>query len=483
MAAPATALLADQRGNGSAGAAAQPRVMRAALTDDTNIAVTGPRRFVRVAGLRGFHRTSVSTRAVLKTDLHTALRGSVSLWFAPLEDISTSRPSVPSTLPLISNGTPPDDADSMAWGLYWNNGYPQLLGKCAPGGVWSQLDKSLAPFVYAEKLNLRRAQWYHVAISWDRPQGRLDLYVNGMPAGHNHRAGNFPVSGSQLCLGNPMMVLRDLVMQDRVPTAAEIRQQYESGRPPGHHDADTELRQLLNPVALPQLDLKLDASWAETYRCAFQDSRETAEWTRQGPHGRLDRFRMETTREGLLIETPDVIGVETRMYLWSGRVFEGDHWIEYDFRLESSEGLALLVVCASGMQREDFISDHGVPRTGSMGTILGATRNYHWEYVRRVEAMRTDVETQWVSKNPFFRNLHSGCIPRLERDRWYRLRFVKVGPRLHGSIDGKTVFDVRDEPFQNHGPVYDFGRIALRQMYKTRMRYRNLVVHTRNTLA
>jgi hypothetical protein len=356
------------------------------------------------------------------------------------------------------------------------------MGKFAPGSVWSQMDNALAPFVYAEKLNLHQGRWYHVAINWDRPEGRLQLYVNGMAAGHNHRAGNFPVSGDELFLGNPMMVLREVVIQDRILSEAEIRQQYNSIRPSANHPVDRELGPLLIPVTLPELDLKLDGSWTPTYRCTFQDSRETAAWQRQGPQRHLDRFRMETTKDGLLIETPDDIDTETRMYLWSGRTFEGDQWIEYDFRIESPEGLGLLVVCASGMQREDFISDHGMPQTGSMSTIVSGTRNYHWEYVRRVEAMRTDVETQWVSKNPFARNLHSGCIPRLERDRWYRLRFVKSGNRLHGSIDGKTVFDVRDDGFQNHGPVYNFGRIALRQMYKTRMRYRNLAVHTKNGL-
>ncbi|MEB2364255.1 MAG: DUF1961 family protein [Bryobacterales bacterium] len=88
-----------------------------------------------------------------------------------------------------------------------------------------------------------------------------------------------------------------------------------------------------------------------------------------------------------------------------------------------------------------------------------------------------------MSKNPFSRHLHSACIPRLEQDRWRRLRLVKAGERLHGSIDGRTVFDVHDVPFQNNGPVYSFGRIALRQMYKTKMRYRDLVVHSRNEFA
>jgi hypothetical protein len=45
------------------------------------------------------------------------------------------------------------------------------------------------------------------------------------------------------------------------------------------------------------------------------------------------------------------------------------------------------------------------------------------------------------------------------------------------------VFDVRDDPFQSYGSAYNFGRMAFRQMYKTRMRYRDLVVYTRDGLA
>ena len=142
-------------------------------------------------------------------------------------------------------------------------------------------------------------------------------------------------------------------------------------------------------------------------------------------------------------------------------------------------GLALVVMCASGMQRESFIDDHGVQSTGSMGTILRDVRNYHWEYVRRVEAMRTNVETQYLAKNPFGHKLHLSTIPRFERNRWYRLRLIKAGNRLHGSIDGQTVFDYTDTAFGNNGPVYNFGRIALRQMYHTALRYRNLELWTR----
>ena len=78
------------------------------------------------------------------------------------------------------------------------------------------------------------------------------------------------------------------------------------------------------------------------------------------------------------------------------------------------------------------------------------------------------------------RSLHAGSMPRLIQNRWHRLRFVMIGNRLQGSIDGNTVFDVKDNAFQRHGPILDFGRIGLRQMYQTTMRYRNIVVYEKD---
>jgi len=143
----------------------------------------------------------------------------------------------------------------------------------------------------------------------------------------------------------------------------------------------------------------------------------------------------------------------------------------------SPRGLALVMWCASGMQGEDVIGDHGLTQSGSMGSMLSRYRNYHWEFVRRVEAMRTDVETQYVNKNPWSKSLYVGCVPRFEPNKWYRLSCIKVGNRLIGLLDGKVVFDVEDDPYDNNGPLLNSGRIVLRQMYHTAMRYRNFVVY------
>ena len=115
-----------------------------------------------------------------------------------------------------------------------------------------------------------------------------------------------------------------------------------------------------------------------------------------------------------------------------------------------------------------------------MSDMLSNYRNYHWEYMRRVEAMRTDVETQYLHKNPWGKGLYVGCLPRFEQNRWYKMQMIKKGKHLYGAIDGKLVFDVEEDPYDNNGPLLDRGRVVLRQMYHTAMRYRNFVTYTKN---
>ena len=133
------------------------------------------------------------------------------------------------------------------------------------------------------------------------------------------------------------------------------------------------------------------------------------------------------------------------------------------------------------MQREDFIADHPPRTSGSMGTIItDNVRNYHWEFFRRTGDVRADLGTQVLVKNPWLRPLGMATLDRLAVDQWHRLLFVQEGARIRAAIDGRWVFDVHDDPLNNTGPVFNFGRIGLRLMYQTRMRFRDLKIWNRN---
>lgn len=152
----------------------------------------------------------------------------------------------------------------------------------------------------------------------------------------------------------------------------------------------------------------------------------------------------------------------------------------FDFRPEQATGLALLVVQASGMQREDFLTDHPPRTSGAMDTIIAdRVRNYHWEFFRHAVDVRGDLATQVLVKNPWMRPLAMSSLAPLALDEWHHLLLVQEGDRLRGAIDGLWAFDVRDDPDSHSGPVLDRGRVALRLMYGTKMRFRNLNVWSR----
>jgi len=459
------------------------------LHDATGLSLQGPHRFLTIAGLTGFQPTSLKTKATLSTALHRGPTGALSFWFSPLENAgfyslserARGIVSEATVFPLVSDASPARDRNQMTFGLYWTSGYPQIVGKFAGGGIWEQLDFGLAPFVYAERLPLRAGAWYHVALTWDKPRTELRLHVNGRLMGYSNKADNIAVPAETLHLGNPAMVMRDLRIEPAAPAEAEIRARYAAQRPAGNGAADEDIHLAVDVIDRPPLDLVRDRAWREAYATDFTRQSDVDQWVFQTGDAHRGEFTVKATAEGLLAQTPDNIAKESRMYLWSPRNFEGDQWIEYDFRPESKDGLSLLTVCCRGPLREDFLLDREMEKTGAMNIITTKTLNYHWEYVRRVEIMRRDLETQYLAKNPWGWKMHYGCIPRLEENRWHRLRFVKAGPRLHGSIDGRTVFDVTDDGSGNSGPLLNFGRIGLRQMYKTRMSYRNLAVHERKT--
>lgn len=455
------------------------------LSDASQLKIDGPHRFIKVAGITGLQITSLKTKAFVETQALNGDKGSLSLWMSPLEDMNKF-PEVGESVsmlhyPLVSDYFPPNKTDSCSFSVYYQGyHYPRVIGRFTNGSFWGQMDFGLAPFVYAEELPLKKGQWYNFTITWDKPANVLKMYINGMLVGHNFSAKSFRKAGTSLYIGNPLMLISRLKIQPEVLSEQQVESSYQQLRPESNIVSENTIREVVTPQNKPAIPFKPDATWKKAYECSFTNPEEFKKWTFQTGDLYRDKFKLEVSKEGLYFETPNVIHRESRGYLWCPLSVEGDQWIEYEFQLVSPKGLALLIMCASGLQGEDIINDHGLKKTGAMQDMLINYRNYHWEYMRRVEAMRTDVETQYVHKNPWGKGLYVGCVPRFEQNRWYKMQFIRKGNRLYGAIDGKTVFDVEENPYDNNGPLLNSGRVVLRQMYHTAMKYRNFVIYTKD---
>lgn len=189
----------------------------------------------------------------------------------------------------------------------------------------------------------------------------------------------------------------------------------------------------------------------------------------------------QITPEGLLIQTPDQIHTETRVYFWSPVSFEGDVAVEFEFRPEQNTGLALLVVQATGLQREDFLTDHPPRTTGSLSTIIGdRIKNYHWEFFRKAVDVRATWARRCSSKTPG--SGHSG---------WPTCRPLKWAYGTNCSSCRKAATCARRSmvagrstckttPSTRAGQFINSGCIGLRLMYASRMRFKNLKIWNRD---
>jgi hypothetical protein len=450
------------------------------LTSASQINIQGSHRFIKIAGITGLHVSSLKTKAYIETDAFKSDKGTVSFWMSPLENIDKAHNAGSFSLiyPFLSDTYPADAVDSSNFSIYYQGThYPRVIGRFTDGNFWGQMDFGLAPFVYAEALPLHKNQWYNVALTWDKHAETLIMYINGELVGHNFSAKAFKQVKNKIYIGNPLMVISKLKIQPQLLSREEVKKEYLSKRPVTNQLSDNTIKSIVIPQKKQALEFQLDKSWKKTYECSFTKKSDLDAWIFQTGDKYKDKFKLEVTDSGLIWETPNIIHTESRGYLWCPVIAEGDQCIEFEFQLLSPKGLSLLIMCASGMQGEDIIEDHGLRKTGSMSDMNLNYRNYHWEYMRRVEAMRTDVETQYVNKNPWGKSLYVGCVPRFEQNRWIKIRFYKIDNKLYGTLDGKTVFSTEDNPFDNNGPGLNAGRVVLRQMYHTSMKYRNFVIY------
>ena len=142
------------------------------------------------------------------------------------------------------------------------------------------------------------------------------------------------------------------------------------------------------------------------------------------------------------------------------------------------------MVQASGMNREDFMGDYPLRTGGRMTTVYGEdVRNYYWEYYREMADMRNDHANSALMKNPFLYPLSFSALDTpVEKNVWQKLQFLQIGNKLTGAINGIKMVEFTDNGFDNNGPVYNFGRIAIRCMLHSKLVFRNLRVYNRATV-
>ncbi len=462
--------------------------------------VNGKARLITYEGRSGVNTQSIYANIKLPQHNINENEGAVSLWMLSLEDLDSMAHYYPnmglsnphySSYPLLSDREDAANFDECVFSFaYVNHWYPHLLAKCykgrrMPDGYFPKLKAVVGVGHFA----IHKYKWYNLVLTWNREEHRMKIYANGVLLVESdtvHRTMEFEQAADALYTGNLTLAISDICFYDKELDAGEIKELF-LGENLVYPELQDELEIMYEGKGRKDFDFSLDKSW----ECKCDRTLTTKD--------DLDYFYVQgkpdaahLTDEGILIETsqhllttagagaPD----QDACYLWTNQFFDGNLYVEYEFKPLQADGLSLLMLQASGMQREDFMAEYPLRTNGAMSMVCWEdVRNYHWEYFRFVPDVRHDTASHVMVKNPWVRPLGYSCSDKqLEINEWHKLQFLQIENHLVCAIDGKVVLDIYDDPFENNGPVLSCGRIAIRCMIRTRLMVRNFRVYNQSQI-
>jgi hypothetical protein len=338
------------------------------------------------------------------------------------------------------------------------------------------------PFNY-----FQQHRWYQLGVTWDDEAKSAALYVNGVLVGRSdifNKDFHRDLAGETLYAGCPALCHGRIEFYDKLLTGADLYKKYRELAPDYDAGIEKELRHLFEGAELEYFTFDpVSAGWTKKFDIDFQNPVEQIkEFYVQGHTASV---KPAGHPEGLLIETPQLRygspeAWNSQVYIWSNQTFEGDIYVEFEWKAIKPNGLSLLMVHASGMTREDFMADYPKKTNGTMDTVHAQNvRNYHWEFYREMNDVRNDVGTAFSRKNPFAYRIGFGSAPeRFALNEWHKLQLVQRGGKLLGAIDGKILLVIDDNSRTNTGCILNYGHIAIRCMVHSALVFRNLKVFT-----
>lgn len=480
----------------------KPRYVYDFSKSSENLDVSRSRtRLIEHEGRKGIHVMDLHGTLTLPEHTGRLSKGSVALWVLFTDDLCgritlphhRMNNPVPEIYSILSDRIGMPDPATANFSLYYSaSGGPQLISKYFPG-VWHEGLTAADPqaLSWCEFLPFERLQWYHIVVTWNHERSEYEIHINGIHAGtHDHSlkgSRQHHRCGPSLYIGNPSIVYSQVEFYDEVLSNEQAAELFLEQGGNSESECTRQLSRRTTGEQQAAFEFNLDESWKQALNLPLNNPSEIENFIVQGNLGAID-----ITPDGLEIKTNSwsenvSMGVDSerfrqiQSYLWTREVFEGDLYVRFEFQTLNQMGLALLLTQAAGMQGEDFQRCHSPRTSGKMETVFGEdVRNYHWEFYREMYDTRCDRASHYVCKNPWhwLAEYQMGTEP-WTPERWYCLEYVQIGGCVRGAIDGVTAFTFEDRSDVNMGPVLLNGRIGLRCMVRTHMRFRNLEVYNR----
>lgn len=465
--------------------------------DTSMCKVKGSYRIIEQDGRQGLNTTNIHSTLEMKAHTLKSKTGTVSIWVMSLEDLTPYRdrekmgmnnPNYPN-YPFLSDNPNPQNVQSANFKFFWCTAWhPSIKAQFGKGYFYQ--DNFIYPhfaFVSVSHFSLKARKWYQFTLTWNYAKEQYTLYANGILIGKQDQFKQNKMRrdsvNTSLFTGNPTLCYSDIRFYDTELSAKEVYSGFR--KQVTHYDAELEKEFQYTYLGKKHktFDFTPGADWIKELSLTFQKASDLDSIYVQG-----NPVDIRITNDGLLFETlnKQYTGtlLDSQAYVWPKKFFEGDLYVEYEFKILRPGGLSLLMVQASGMNGEDFMADYPLKTNGRMSTVFGEdVRNYHWEYYREMSDMSNYLQNSLLAKNPFGLAMSFSALDKpYDYQRWNKLQFLQIGNKLIGAINGIVMVEYTDKSGINNGPVFNRGHIAIRCMIHTKMLFRNLKVYNKSDL-
>ncbi len=307
-------------------------------------------------------------------------------------------------------------------------------------------------------------------VTWDSAAGKYDVFVNGAPIttpGIAYQPWRIAVDVTKIeSFGNPLAV-SDVQLGDGYlsPQAAEEKTPHDLR---GKHWDLYGNAKMPPPLAVEKRKGKV------LENNPLGEASDVKAWGLEGP-AKVDFadgwMQMRSTR-------PDASGgVNGHIVHWCPRDFPASFVCEWDVQIVSDFGLTIVFFAAKGENGEDIFDASLPSRDGTfVHYIRGAVKSYHISYFASTPGTPGRA-TSNLRKNNSFYLASTGPVAVPDDSRSvHQMRLFKDGAHIQLQVDGRVSIDYTDPGTDRYGPVYEGGKIGLRQMQWTVGRYRNFRV-------
>lgn len=310
--------------------------------------------------------------------------------------------------------------------------------------------------------------WYHLAYVWDANAGISQGYLNGTPLrlpGTRIDPWQMQSNETELSLHVGPLAIGPISVYDTALTAEQIREQV----PTFYQDS---MATMLGQRELGPLEVQPGKL---LYANPLDSQDDVANWRMEGP-GKV------SFDDGVMLmqsQRPD--GPRGHVVFWIDRDFPKNFVARWQVQPVDAEGLCIVFFAATGHEGKDLFDPSLPERKGLFPRyVKGQINCYHISYYANAPDAPGRITVN-MRKNAGFYLVANGPpgIKPGSAD-WHEVTLVKNKGHVELAIDGQKVIDFFDNG-QTYGPVLGSGKIGLRQMQWTRMRYRNLRIYAMDT--